>query len=166
MRMKHDTPQGLPPMEIGGTDEESHATTSDDDDDKERELLVVQEQGHRRTRPAARRTHGAARTKHPTTRSSQHKSIRSKDGMNGGEEGGMLNLFLWLGVAVMAALIVYNIQHLGEMKDTAADELQGQLKPSSSSTTYNTTTTTSNNNNTSRMFANETTNSSTIFHFP
>jgi hypothetical protein len=79
----------------------------------------------------------------------------------------MLKLFPWLGVAVVAALIVYNIQHLDEMEDTAAEEIQGPLKSSSSSSTYiNTTITTSNNNNTSMAFTNDTSNSSTILHFP
>jgi hypothetical protein len=124
-------------------------STSDDDDQDydERQSLVV-ERVELGPRSAGTRT-----------------AVRTHD--NNGEDGGMLNLFLWLGVAVVAALIVYNIQHLGEMEDTAAEEIQGTLKSSSSSSTYiNTTITTSNNNDTSMVFTNETANSSTILHFP
>jgi hypothetical protein len=157
-------------MEIGGNDEESQAMTSDDDEDHdERKSLVERvQQGQRSTvTRTAVRTHSAetARTHNRTKPSSQpYTSIRSKDN---GEEGGMLNLFLWLGVAVVAALIVYNIQHLGEMEDTAAEEIQGQLKPSSSSsTTTYINTTTSNNNTGMALFTNDTSNTSTILHFP
>ena len=170
-------------MEIeGNDDEESQAMSTLDDDDEdynERTSLVLErvEPGPRSTGTrTAIRTHIAAtartHTRSTTTRSSQpYTSIRSKDDTNG-EDGGMLNLFLWLGVAVVAALIVYNIQHLGEMEDTAAEEIQGPLKPSSSSsssttTSYINTSTTSNNNNTSMaLFTNDTSNSSTILHFP
>ena len=46
----------------------------------------------------------------------------NNDDSGGG--GGLLSLFLCLGAAVVASLIMYNIKHLGEMEDTASDELQ------------------------------------------
>ena len=39
-------------------------------------------------------------------------------------DGGLLSLCLWLGAAVVISLIMYNLKHLGEMEDTAAEELQ------------------------------------------
>jgi hypothetical protein len=131
-------------MEIeGNDDEESQAmSTSDDHDDEDydtRQSLVVEriEPGPRSTGTrTALRTHSAANCSAATARTHTRISTttrstanhtrpfcRSKD--QNGEDGGMLNLFLWLGVAVVAALIVYNIQHLDEMEDTAAEEIQG-----------------------------------------
>jgi hypothetical protein len=124
------------PLEIGEAAEENEGNSDSDDSenmfDGEAELesivapLVVQSCNTSRA-SLKNRTSFKQRRRNGNTAG----QVQEND-----DDGGRLSLFLWLGAAIVASLIVYNIKHFGEMEDSAAEELQ-------SSTIHATTATTS-----------------------
>jgi hypothetical protein len=124
------------PFEIGeaAADKEGDYCDNDTFEGEDDELetivapLVVQ---NSRSTPAIKYKH---KHKHKHKYMHQKKKTKTKEeststrriiGENqDNNDGGMLSLCLWLGAAVVISLIMYNLKHLGEMEDTAAEELQ------------------------------------------
>lgn len=99
------------PFEIEEADEDEEG-----DEDDVLESIVV---------PLVVRSSNTSRGSLNNRTSSKHeRNVGSSGEVQDNNDGGQLSLFLWLGAAVVASLIVYNIKHLGEMEDAATDELQ------------------------------------------
>ncbi|KAI2494888.1 hypothetical protein MHU86_19652 [Fragilaria crotonensis] len=109
------------PLEI-----EEAADDNDGDEDDVLESIVV---------PLVGRSSKPSRESLNNRTSSKHKrNVGTSGESQDNNDGGQLSLFLWLGAAVVASLIVYNMKHLGEMEDAAADELQSSTIHTSNAT--------------------------------
>lgn len=119
----------LDPLEIGETVEDSEGDDCENAFDGEDvlESIVVPLVGY-----ASNTSRASLNNRTSSKRKRNVGTARPVQDNN--NDGGLLSLFLWLGAAIVASLIVYNIKHLGEMEDTAADELQSSTIHTSTAT--------------------------------